>query len=822
MIEVDGIETDPAYAYGFHKHINAPGGGGNILGTAGEDITFLSDNVYIGGLRFFGDTILGAGDIRLESPAGRVSIQPWPAPGLGFVVGDPGNIVRGGFVGYFNFITDGLNPAISLKSTDPNEAPLAIVDATGVFWLLYFTEAGGLEVGKDVTFGGVGSPITFRKYGMADFIDPNPASTDPVLRLRHANVAAQSLRIRNAADSADILTFTEATGLTFVPSQDLDIPLMRFKDSGNIAVRYRVNTLGFQSETHLEFLSNTTPGAIVLSLLGYPDGANVSARNVAGTLVTDLFAEGIRTEGDEAYFEFINEVGGDRRISFAGGNGLIIYHEVPTSPPIAIRDFNDTSDLLTFIEQVGGVAGSLLAIGRNAELGLEMVADGDQYIYFYDGAARRGQYMRWDNAALGGAGRFNFSRPVKAMAGAEIGEEGGVGYLISRGMPLNLKSEVGDIELNSAGYIIMNATDEIEMYATAFFISANPAGFTFYSYDKFVILGDGDVSTEPVLTVLQDKLVPLSPRVALSIWQRCPTEPSLQVRAAGAAPDLLTFVETGGYVGSPELQMPGGFAIVGKSAGNIHICPYDPPAWAAGIEMTPTFVDIQTTSGYFINLDEGPPARLRVGVPRIDFEGGVGQIQACESILMDLAGTKEFKWSVANAMFEFNDSLSLGGGAGTYFWPPRMTTAQRDAMSAGWGAGQAGRTIYNTTTNQWEGWNGTAWGIPKEVFSATWRGLRVLNGHLLGAVGTGMPAPKSGRISNVCITAQIAPTISPLVISVENVTTATVANVALVPGATFVSTVVNLGYSTGDLIRIYILSVDTGNTAADFDVHVTW
>jgi len=51
--------------------------------------------------------------------------------------------------------------------------------------------------------------------------------------------------------------------------------------------------------------------------------------------------------------------------------------------------------------------------------------------------------------------------------------------------------------------------------------------------------------------------------------------------------------------------------------------------------------------------------------------------------------------------------LDMQGGAGKWFAPPRMTTAERDAMVAKWGIAEAGRIWYNTDTNQWEGWNGT-------------------------------------------------------------------------------------------------------------------
>jgi len=61
------------------------------------------------------------------------------------------------------------------------------------------------------------------------------------------------------------------------------------------------------------------------------------------------------------------------------------------------------------------------------------------------------------------------------------------------------------------------------------------------------------------------------------------------------------------------------------------------------------------------------------------------------------------------AVFSNDDkSLDMVGGAGSWFAPPRMTTAERDTMTSGWGAGEVGRIWYNTDTNQWEGWDGSA------------------------------------------------------------------------------------------------------------------
>ena len=55
---------------------------------------------------------------------------------------------------------------------------------------------------------------------------------------------------------------------------------------------------------------------------------------------------------------------------------------------------------------------------------------------------------------------------------------------------------------------------------------------------------------------------------------------------------------------------------------------------------------------------------------------------------------------------EFNGNVEVNG-AGNWLAPPRMTTTQRNTMIIGWGAPEAGRSWFNTTTSQFEGWNGT-------------------------------------------------------------------------------------------------------------------
>lgn len=68
-----------------------------------------------------------------------------------------------------------------------------------------------------------------------------------------------------------------------------------------------------------------------------------------------------------------------------------------------------------------------------------------------------------------------------------------------------------------------------------------------------------------------------------------------------------------------------------------------------------------------------------------------------------LGGTSYFGGAVQE-----NLTHDMTGGAGNWFRPTSMTTAQRNVMIAGWGVGDAGKMWFNTTTSQWEGWNGTA------------------------------------------------------------------------------------------------------------------
>ncbi len=69
-------------------------------------------------------------------------------------------------------------------------------------------------------------------------------------------------------------------------------------------------------------------------------------------------------------------------------------------------------------------------------------------------------------------------------------------------------------------------------------------------------------------------------------------------------------------------------------------------------------------------------------------------------------GANNWALYVAGGLSYFGGNVD-SSNAGSIWWrPPRMTTAQRNAMIVGWVLTDAGKMWYNTTTNQWEGWNG--------------------------------------------------------------------------------------------------------------------
>ena len=59
-------------------------------------------------------------------------------------------------------------------------------------------------------------------------------------------------------------------------------------------------------------------------------------------------------------------------------------------------------------------------------------------------------------------------------------------------------------------------------------------------------------------------------------------------------------------------------------------------------------------------------------------------------------------------VLEPTKSQDMTGGSGKWFRPPSMTTVQATAMVVGWGASDAGKQWYDTTTNQFMGWNGVS------------------------------------------------------------------------------------------------------------------
>jgi len=87
-------------------------------------------------------------------------------------------------------------------------------------------------------------------------------------------------------------------------------------------------------------------------------------------------------------------------------------------------------------------------------------------------------------------------------------------------------------------------------------------------------------------------------------------------------------------------------------------------------------------------------------------------------LLLDSAGTSILDWSTAavvaiSGQVGINQTTPAASAALDIvsttkgFLPPRMTTTQRDAISSP----ATGLVVYNTTDNQWEGWNGSSWSI---------------------------------------------------------------------------------------------------------------
>jgi hypothetical protein len=55
-----------------------------------------------------------------------------------------------------------------------------------------------------------------------------------------------------------------------------------------------------------------------------------------------------------------------------------------------------------------------------------------------------------------------------------------------------------------------------------------------------------------------------------------------------------------------------------------------------------------------------------------------------------------------------NGLLIMLGGSGTYCQKPCLTEAEISLMLGAWGLAEKGREFFNTTSAQWEGWNGSA------------------------------------------------------------------------------------------------------------------
>lgn len=145
---------------------------------------------------------------------------------------------------------------------------------------------------------------------------------------------------------------------------------------------------------------------------------------------------------------------------------------------------SDSADLVLQTTTSGDLSlnpvGNLLNKKADFYMGNGLVADSDQYIYFYDGASPTGQYFRWDDAN----NRFNISKNMKVMGGVEIGEEGAMGIIKAIGKPLCLESDTGEIELEpAAGFDVGIASGNLALKdnQSLFFDTAKTKSLTYSS-----------------------------------------------------------------------------------------------------------------------------------------------------------------------------------------------------------------------------------------------------------------------------------------------------------------------------------------------------
>lgn len=125
--------------------------------------------------------------------------------------------------------------------------------------------------------------------------------------------------------------------------------------------------------------------------------------------------------------------------------------------------------------------------------------------------------------------------------------------------------------------------------------------------------------------------------------------------------------------------------------------------------------------GFAVQCAAGDVSFVCVGYD-IVASGDIGIIGANVAIStedLDIVASGDVAVAVSGAFEMVCTGAVIGGAAPTAkavlelrsttqaFYPPRMTTAQRDAMAMA--AGDAGALIFNTTTAKHEGWDGAAW-----------------------------------------------------------------------------------------------------------------
>lgn len=120
------------------------------------------------------------------------------------------------------------------------------------------------------------------------------------------------------------------------------------------------------------------------------------------------------------------------------------------------------------------------------------------------------------------------------------------------------------------------------------------------------------------------------------------------------------------------------------------------------VSKTNTAIDIQTLDNNK-DVSISPHGSGKLKSNTLQSKAGAALVISTEDTNKNIQVTPN-----GTGVLEPTKSQDMTGGNGFWFRPPSMTTVQATAMVVGWGASDAGKMWYDTTTNQFMGWNGAA------------------------------------------------------------------------------------------------------------------